>query len=60
MAAIEYERYTYYNYSKKSIIKCDSEIEIFFISIDKLFTNSPIAIQCKEIENGAKFHFVCV
>ena len=56
MAAIEYERYTYYNYSKK----CDSEIEIFFISIDKLFTNSPIAIQCKEIENGTKFHFVCV
>ena len=55
MAAIEYERYTYYN-----LMKCDSEIEIFFISIDKLFTNSPIAIQCKEIENGAKFHFLCV
>ena len=56
MAAIEYERYTYYNYNNSMRFRNRN----ILISIGKLFKNSPISIQCKEIENVAKFHFVCV
>ena len=60
MAAIEYERYTYYNYSKIINNSMRFRNRNILISIGKLFKNSPISIQCKEIENVAKFHFVCV
>ena len=44
----------------ESIIRYDSEIEILLISIEKKFINIPIDIQCKAIEDGAWFHFLCV
>ena len=46
----------------KQVNECLDQVEIEkgCLSKEKLFTNSAIAIQCKEIENGAMFHFLCI